>query len=106
MRKRWKHSGISRNSTGAIELTDSKLERPKVWIVSGLTYAEIAAQPYEDIIISAGKVEGHPVDTLYFRFERDGEPDKEVFVLVRPDEAAALIQVLSGALWSKLVADD
>lgn len=60
---------------------------------------EIAAWPYMGRRLSAGLVEGHSHDTVYAKFSRDSEND--LVILLRTDEALALISVLSGALWSE-----
>lgn len=70
----------------------------KTWTEDGLTYRELIRQEYTNSSFTAGEVEGHPVDTLYLRLERDGNVD--TFLLLREDEAAALIWCLSGVLWS------
>jgi hypothetical protein len=61
-------------------------------------YEELCAQPYANCKFSAGKVEGHPVDTLYLKFERDME--EPTIILLRQDEALAVAWVLNGACWS------
>lgn len=66
---------------------------------AALAYEESCAQPYDDARISAGMVSGHPCDTIYFRFERDG--DEPTTFILRPDEALALAWCLSGALFSE-----
>lgn len=66
-----------------------------------LTFRELIAQPYTNCVVSAGAVDGHPVDTLYLKLERDGLVD--TLLLLRPDEAAALAWCLTGVLWSSLV---
>jgi len=58
----------------------------------------MVSQPYSNCIIDAGMVEGHPVDTIYLRFQREAE-EPTIFFL-RKDEALAIIWVLSGTLWS------
>ena len=70
------------------------------WTIDGLTYTEIAADEYNGnhCRISAGLVEGHDHDALYFRLEKEQDPDREVFILVRPDEMAALASVCSETL--------
>lgn len=65
--------------------------------VGVLVYREVVRQPYTDCVFSAGFVDGHPVDTVYLRIERGGEPWT---LLLRPDEAQAICWVLNGALWS------
>jgi len=60
---------------------------------------EIISQPYANAAFSAGLVKGIEPDTLYLQFSRDGEEPWTVFL--RPDEALAIVWVLSGSLWSK-----
>lgn len=71
------------------------------WVEDGLVFRELIAQPYTNCKVSAGAVEGHPVDTLYLQLERDGQIDTQL--LLRPDEAAAIAWCLSGVLWSALI---
>lgn len=73
-----------------------------VWTEDGLTFTELIRQAYQNCVFSAGLVEGHPVDTLYLKLERNGQTD--TFLLLRPDEVAALAWCLTGALWSVEVA--
>lgn len=68
--------------------------------MSDLVYTELVSQPYSNCIISAGLVDGHPVDTLYLKFERNNETG--LTILLRPDEMAAIAWCASGALWSIL----
>ena len=63
----------------------------------GLTFQELMRQPYENMIMSAGLVSGHPVDTIYFRLERE----EDWMLLLRRDEALALVWLLSGVCWSE-----
>lgn len=58
----------------------------------------VCTQPYRNCTFSSGFVDGHPVDTLYLRFEREGE--EPTTFLLRPDEMAALAWCAAGALWS------
>jgi hypothetical protein len=44
-------------------------------------------------------VTDHKIDTVYLRFERDGEEPTTLYL--RPDEVMACIWLLSGVLWSK-----
>lgn len=78
----------------------------ETWTVTAdggeLTYTELIRQEYSNMHFSAGTVEGHPVDTLYLRIEREG--DHVLFVLLRPDEAAAIAWCMSGVVWSDLLA--
>lgn len=71
------------------------------WTEGKLTFTEVIRQEYDNCVFSAGNVEGHSVDTLYLKLERNGIVD--TLLLLRPDEAAALAWCLSGALWSKLI---
>lgn len=66
--------------------------------LDNLTYTEMCAQPYGNCKFSAGLVDGHPVDTIYLTIEGEGREERTF--LLRPDEAQAIIWVLSGALWS------
>ena len=61
--------------------------------------SELCRQPYRNCVFSAGFANGHPVDTLYLRFEREDE--EPTTWLLRPDEAAAVAWCLTGALWSE-----
>jgi hypothetical protein len=76
----------------------------RTWSVDELTFTEVIRQEYTNCVFSAGTVEGHAVDTLYLELERDG--DKGIFLLLRPDEAAALAWCLSGVLWSDALRKD
>lgn len=82
-------------------LNNPTIDTPREWMeeVDGhtLTFSERIRQPYTNMVISAGQVEGHPVDTMYLMFEREGQRD--VFVLLRPDEVAAVNWCMSGLLW-------
>jgi len=59
---------------------------------------ETGQQPYSDCVFSAGLVEGHAFDSVYLKLERDNDP---FTIFLRPDEAMAIITLLSGALWSE-----
>jgi hypothetical protein len=65
-----------------------------------LVYTELINQEYANCVISAGLVEGHPVDTLYLKFDRN--TDEALTILLRPDEMAAIAWCASGSLWSIL----
>lgn len=71
------------------------------WTEDGLTFRELIAQPYTNCVFSAGAVDGHPVDTLYLKLEKEGIIT--TFLLLRPDEVTALIWCLSGVLWSSQI---
>ena len=68
---------------------------------SGLTLEETGEQPYADARFSAGLVEDHAHDTIYLKLEREGE--ESLTVLLRRDEALAVIWLLAGALWSESI---
>ena len=68
-----------------------------------LKYEEVCDQPYINCRFSAGFVTGHPDDTIYLRIERSEDISNPLDILMRPDEAAAIIWVLSGTLWSDAV---
>lgn len=82
------------------------IDDPREWTedidVHTVTCRELIRQPYTNCVFSGGEVEGHPIDTYYLMFERDGQRD--VFVLLRPDEVAAVNWIVSGLLWSHLEA--
>ncbi len=70
-----------------------------------LEYDEICKQEYagNNCKISAGFVSGDAkpeVDTIYLKLEKDGEEPTRL--LLRPDEAQAIVWVLSGTTWSHL----
>jgi len=64
---------------------------------------EIVSQPYANCRFSAGVVSGIPPDTIYLCLGRDGEDPTTFFF--RPDEALAILHVLSGALWSNAMSE-
>lgn len=68
-----------------------------------LQLTELIRQEYSgnNCIFSAGSVEGHATDSLYLKLEKDGEAPTTI--LLRPDEAAAIVWCLSGVLWADLV---
>ena len=68
------------------------------WEEGGYTYYEVIRQEYINCCFSGGVVEGHPVDTLYIRAEKDGVVTTQL--LLRPDEVAAIGWISSGLLWS------
>lgn len=72
-----------------------------VEIRDGLTYYEISAQPYPNCKISAGVVEGHPVEQVYFRMEKGGVITTDLLLTV--DELAAMAWVANGTVWSFLI---
>jgi hypothetical protein len=66
-----------------------------------VTLYPVISQPYTNCVFRAGLCEGADVDTVYIEMERDGERD--VLLLLRPDEMAALVYCMGGALYSKLI---
>jgi len=66
-----------------------------------LHYQEVLRQEQSknNCIFSAGFVEGHEVDTMYIRLEKDGE--EPTIILLRPDEMASIAWLATGVLWSK-----
>lgn len=64
-------------------------------------FEEVIRQAYSNMVISAGVADGHPIDTMYFQIKREG--DEPIFLLMRPDEIAALAWCLTGALWSEAI---
>ena len=69
------------------------------WEQDGYHFRELIRQEYtvNNCVFSAGEVIGHPIDTLYFRIQKDGCPDE--MLLLRPDEMAAIAWVCNGAVW-------
>jgi hypothetical protein len=55
-------------------------------------------QAYSNAIFSAGLIENHPIEKVYIKFERFGEEPETI--VMRRDEALALMYSLIGALWS------
>ena len=62
---------------------------------------EIGHQDYTNSKLSSGRVVGHEPDTVYLRFERDGEEATTIYL--RDDEALSVLWLLSGTLWSARV---
>lgn len=73
------------------------------WEQDGLLYTELIAQVYDvnGCKFSAGSVEGHPIDTMYLAWSKDG--DEGGMLLLTPDEIAAIGWVCGGAAWSHLL---
>ena len=63
---------------------------------------ETTKQPYADFSVSAGLVEGHEVDTIYLKMDHKEKP---VTLLLREDEALAIVWCLTGAVWCCSVQD-
>lgn len=70
----------------------------KVWTDGGITYSEVIYQEYSNCKFSAGMIEGHPIDTMYLRAEKDGAVTTQL--LLRPDEMAAIGWLATGSLWT------
>lgn len=68
-------------------------------MTDNITLREICSQPYLFSTWSAGLVEGHEVDTIYLKVERENE--EPTTILLRTDEALAIVHLLAGALWSE-----
>ncbi len=69
----------------------------------GKSLEETGRQSYTDTAFSAGLVRGHEHDTIYLKLERAADP---LTLLLRRDEALAVIWLLGGALWSEEVIED
>ena len=65
----------------------------------GIKFQEVIKQEYSNCKFSTGFIEGHPVDTMYLRAEKDGVITTQL--LLRPDEMAAIAWCCTGALWTK-----
>lgn len=68
-----------------------------------LCFTEVIRQEYSNCCFSAGFVEGHPDDKLYFQAERDGVITTQL--LLRPDEMAVIAWLASGVLWSHAISN-
>lgn len=68
---------------------------------SVVTLYPVISQPYTNCVFRAGLCEGAGVDTVYVELERNGERD--VLLLLRPDEMAALVYCMGGTLYSTLI---
>lgn len=75
-----------------------------IWQEDKLTLTEVIRQEYSNCVFSAGEVAGHPIDTVYLKLERDGRVD--TFLLLRPDEMAAIGWLATGVLWSLAMKGD
>jgi len=86
-------------------LDNVAIENGEIWTevidIYNCEFTEMIRQAYANCCFSAGMVEGHPVDTLYLKFEKNG---KETLYLLRPDECAAIAWCMTGVLWSDALA--
>lgn len=57
----------------------------------------VGRQEYQNCYIEAGRVTGHPTDTIYLKVSGDDIDD--IVLLLRTDEVLAINWVLSGTLW-------
>ena len=80
-------------------MINNSVSNPRQWTDGSYKFTEVIFQEYSNCKFSSGFVEGHPVDTVYLRAEKDGTVTTEM--LLRPDELAAIAWVATGVLWSK-----
>lgn len=85
-------------------MKNKSIDRPKQWADDQFTFTEIICQEYNNCKFSAGFVEGHPVDTLYFQAEKNGKITTQL--LLRPDEMLAIVWVMTGLLWSEIISKE
>ena len=85
-------------------MKNESIGRDKSWVEGGYRFREAISQEYANCKFSGGFIEGHPVDTMYLRLEKDGVVTTHL--LLRPDEVAAIAWVASGVLWSEHMKDD
>ena len=84
-------------------MINQSIDNENTWQEDDLLFTEVIRQEYENCVFSAGSVDGHPIDTMYLKLERNGEID--TFLLLRPDEMAAIGWLSSGMLWSHHIGD-
>ena len=70
-----------------------------IWHGYNVKCSPVGRQEYSNCYIESGSVTGHPTDTMYLRVGGDNI-EEDMTLLLRPDEADAIIWVLSGVLWS------
>lgn len=89
-------------------MKNKSVQNPVEWTeeYEGMTlkFQELICQSYSNCKFSAGVVEGHPVDTVYIRAEKDGVLTTDM--LLRPDELASIAWCATGAIWSVLLEGD
>lgn len=66
------------------------------WQEGDLVFTEIIRQEYSNCVFSAGRVDNHPIDSCYLKLEKDG--NITTFLLLRPDEVAAIEWLCNGVL--------
>lgn len=66
----------------------------------------LISQPYSDCVFSAGSVSGAEPDSIFFRLDRAEQHPSYYNLLLRPDEAQAMIWCLAGAVWSNLIGEE
>jgi hypothetical protein len=71
-----------------------------VWHGYNVKCSPVGRQEYSNCYIESGTVKGHPTDTIYLKVCNDDMPEPSI-LLLRPDEAEAIIWVLSGVLWNQ-----
>jgi hypothetical protein len=71
-----------------------------VWHGYNVKCSPVGRQEYSNCYIESGTVIGHPTDTIYLKVCNDDMPEPSI-LLLRPDEAEAIIWVLSGVLWNQ-----
>lgn len=69
-----------------------------IWHDGENSFRELIRQPYSNCTFSGGQVLDHPIDTLYIKWDRHG--GEAGWLLLRPDEVAALNWIAAGLLWS------
>lgn len=83
-------------------MDNASIDDPRQWtqVVGGYEceFIEVIRQQYEDLTFCAGRVVGHPVDTMFVAYGRT--PETYSALLLRPDEMAALAWVATGALYN------
>ena len=74
----------------------------ETWEADGLTFTEMCRQEYggNNCVFAAGLITGHPIETAYLRWSKDG--DEGGMLMLRADELAAIAWVAQGAIWSGL----
>jgi hypothetical protein len=84
-------------------VNNESIGKVTIFVEEGLTLTECIRQEYSNCLFSAGLVAGHPADTMYLKLDRDGLTT--TFLLLRPDEMAAIGWLATGVLWSHHMAE-